>query len=210
MGLVRLRIPLAITFVAGVVLIVQFFIPSHPSMKLYAASQAWLRIIGAFAAVLGVGSILKTHLERVQRAHQQWPFSTLTLAGLFVTATLGIGWGVQPDSPADWIFKNIYTPLDATIFSLLAFYVATAAYRTFRVRTMEAGLLLTGAVLVMFGRVALGEMIQPHLVPQSLEWLFTFPAAAAKRGILLGIVLGVTATSLRIILGIERGYLGAE
>ncbi|MFQ6133514.1 MAG: hypothetical protein ACE5R4_15835 [Armatimonadota bacterium] len=209
MELFRLRIPLAITFIAGVALIVQFFIPSQPSEQLYKASQAWLRIIGAFAAVLGVGSILRTHLARVRRAHDQWPFSALTLAGLFLTAILGIGWGVDPGSSCHWIFMNIYTPLDATIFSLLAFYVASAAYRTFRVRTLEAGLLLAGALLVMFARVSLGEMVH-DMVPRGLEWLLTFPAAAAKRGILLGIVLGVTATSMRIILGIERAYLGAE
>lgn len=207
---IRLRIPLTITFIAGVALIVQFFIPSQPSKQVYAGALAWVRIIAAFAAVLGIGSILKTHLERVRQAHSQWPFSALTLTGLFVTAFLGIGWGVEPGNPAHWVFINIYTPLDATVFSLLAFYVASAAYRTFRVRNAEAALLLTGALIVMLGRVALGEMISPSMVPPSLEWLFTYLAAAAKRGILLGIVLGVTATSLRIILGIERAYLGAE
>ncbi len=206
---IRWRIPLTITLVMGIALIVQFFIPARPSTLFYERMQAWVRIIGAFAAVLGIGSLAKTHIERVHRAHREWPFSTLALAGLVVTAVLGIGWGVDPGTAFDWIFMNVYTPLDATMFSLLGFFVASAAYRTFRARNIEAVLLLVAALLVMFARIPFGEMISKH-IPAGLEWLLNFPATAAKRGILLGIVLGSVATSLRIILGIERAYLGGE
>ena len=209
MNVIRWRIPLAITLIMGLALIAQFFIPSRPSTIFYERMQAWVQIIIAFAAVLGIGSIAKTHIERVQRAHREWPFSVLTLAGLLVTATLGIGWGVQPGTTFDWIFMNIYTPLDATMFSLLAFFVASAAYRTFRARNLEAVLLLVSALLVMFARIPFGEMVSER-IPAGLEWLLGYPASAAKRGILLGIVLGSVATSLRIILGIERAYLGGE
>jgi len=62
-------------------------------------------------------------------------------------------------------------------------------------------------VIVMIGRVPIGAYISDAL-PASMQWLMTVPNLAAKRGILLGVSLGAIATSLRIIFGIERSYLG--
>lgn len=108
-----------------------------------------------------------------------------------------------------WLFDNVMVPLDATMFALLAFFMASAAYRTFRARTPEATVLLLVAIIVMLGRVPIGEMFYKHM-PQVSEWFLLVPTVAAKRGILFGVALGGIATSLRIILGIERSHLGGK
>ena len=59
----------------------------------------------------------------------------------------------------------------------------------------------------MLGRVPIGAYISDY-VPAAADWLLNVPNLAAKRGILLGVSLGAIATSLRIIFGIERSYLG--
>jgi len=108
-----------------------------------------------------------------------------------------------------WLYENALIPLDATMFALLAFFMASAAYRTFRARTPEATVLLVVAVIVMLGRVPIGEMLYKQ-APQVCEWFMMVPTVAAKRGILFGVALGSIATSLRIILGIERSHLGGS
>ena len=61
----------------------------------------------------------------------------------------------------------------------------------------------------MLGRVPVGRAIS-GVLPQASEWLMAVPNLAAKRGIMLGVCLAAVATSLRIIFGIERSYLGGE
>ena len=106
-----------------------------------------------------------------------------------------------------WLYDYVLVALQGTMFSLLAFFVASAAYRAFRARTLEATILLSAAVLVMAGRVPLGESLLPG-VGALADWIMTVPNTAAQRGILIGVSLGAIATSIKIIFGIERAYLG--
>jgi hypothetical protein len=104
---------------------------------------------------------------------------------------------------------NAIYPLQATMFSLLAFFIASAAFRAFRIRTWTAALLGVTAVLVMIGRVPVGEMIWPDF-PDFIEWIMNVPQLAAKRAIMIGAALGAISTGLKVIIGLERTYMGGE
>jgi hypothetical protein len=103
-------------------------------------------------------------------------------------------------------FDYVMMPILATMFSLLAFYIASAAYRAFRARNVLATLLLLAALLVMsrFNPFIPGA----EYVAKASNWLMNVPNLAAQRAIVVGIGLGIVATALKIILGIERGYMG--
>jgi len=112
------------------------------------------------------------------------------------------------------MFDNVQAPMQATMFALLAFYVASASYRAFRARSVDAALLLVAGVVVMLGRVPVGDFLgftaggHEISVPALTTFILDVPNLAAKRGILIGVGLGMTATALKILLGIERTYLG--
>jgi hypothetical protein len=117
------------------------------------------------------------------------------------------GLGIVAHVPITWMFNFILVPMQATMFSLLAFYIASAAYRAFRARTPEATVLLVTAIVMMLGRVPIGEMIWSKF-PEFTEWILTTPNMVMMRGIIIGVGLGMIATALRIIFGIERTYMG--
>lgn len=214
----RIQIPLLITFLAGVFMAVQFFVPHELGQTTFRELLNWGIIVAAFALVLGIGSLLRTHIEKIRRQRADWPYSVVAIASFVLMCVVGLFYGTGEGSGFDWIFRHIQVPLDATMFSLLAFFIASAAFRTFRARSVEATLLLVAAVVVMLGRVPgtlivlLGETgpgLWLHaMMPDVSEWIMDFPTVAGKRGIIFGVALGAIATALRVILGIERSHLG--
>ena len=48
----------------------------------------------------------------------------------------------------------------------------------------------------------------PEYFARTSNWLMNVPNLAAQRAIVIGIGLGIVATALKVILGIERGYMG--
>jgi hypothetical protein len=115
---------------------------------------------------------------------------------------------VNRDSPLfQQIFNFMVSPMSATMFSLLAFFIASASYRAFRARNFESALLLVVAVIMMLGRIPFGEGLWPKL-PAFTEYILEIPNNAMKRGISLGVGMGMLATSIKIMFGIDRSYLG--
>ena len=207
-------LPLIVAFGFGIAGIAVYYIPHAVAQDVERELALWLRIVYAFAYFLGLYSLLNLHWNRIRVRQAGWGYSLVVYASFllmffFVVYNNGNG-PFQPQSDGggyQWLFLNVQVACAATIFSLLAFFIASAAYRTFRARTPAAAILLVSAVVVMLGRVPIGAFVS-DLIPEAMQWLMSVPNMAAKRGILLGVSLGAIATSLRIIFGIERSYLG--
>ncbi len=189
---------------------------------------SWFNIMAVFAFVLGAASLLRVHGEKVRRRGRDWLYSLATLVSFAGVLAVGLAKtggapGLQgefsaADSHLGIVLKSVYTPLYAAIFSLLAFFVASAAYRAFRIRNREAAVMLGAALIVLLGRTPFGHLLTGWL-PPPFEWLradrlslwiMTVPNTAGQRAILIGIGLGVVSLSLRVLLGLERGGAGQE
>jgi hypothetical protein len=196
--------PLILAGVMGVFMILVEFTPLLQNVEKHA--NDWLSIVAGFAMILGVLNLLYMSTMKIQHRVEGWPYAIATIIGFLVMAGLGI-YDIEEGSAFSYMFNYFHVPLASTMFSLLAFFVASAAFRAFRARTFEATLLLVSAFFVMLGRVPIGELIHP-LVPEITDWIMNVPNTAGQRAIMIGIALGVVSTSLRIILGIERSYMG--
>src|SRR4030095_14740176 len=82
-------------------------------------------------------------------------------------AFLGTEKGLYP-----WLYDQVQAPMQATLFALLAYFVASASYRAFRARSLHATLLLAAGAIVMLGRVPVGGLIgfgtgEPRVGPRN-------------------------------------------
>ena len=192
------------------------FAPHRYSQELYKEVIDWGLIISPFALVLAVVTLIQTHAARVRRRTEHWQYSFIVFAGIIIMVCVGVPFGEQ-NSVFVWLYDNVQVPMDATMFSLLAFFIASAAFRAFRARSFEATLLLITAMIVMLGNVPIGDLVWNNVMSWTpwadgasgtRQWILDILNSAARRGIILGVSLGVISQSIRIILGIERSYLG--
>jgi hypothetical protein len=199
--------PLLVTFVTGALLVAFFFIPHYGAQKAQSVMLDWANVVYAFALVLGSVSLWTAHQKKVAVRAPGWIYSAVTLASLAFVTIWGIVQGVEEGTAVNAFYNTVNAPLASTMFALLAFFIASAAFRAFRARNAEATLLLLTAIVMMIGRVSIGEYLW-HGFPRVTEWLLDVPNLAAKRAVAIGVGLGAISTALKIILGIDRSYLG--
>ena len=208
----RRQIPLILCFVFGIVMLFTQFIPHSSSQSLYQEVIGWALIITPFALILSSFTLIQTHFTKIRRRVEHWQYSIFVFVGILAMVVIGVPFG--PQNPVfEWLFNHVQVPMDATMFSLLAFFIASAAYRAFRARTLEASLLLITALIVMLGNVPVGDLMFSWLPWENStsgmkQWILDNPNLSARRGIILGVSLGAISQSIRILLGIERSYLG--
>jgi hypothetical protein len=120
-------------------------------------------------------------------------------------------------TPYWWLYEYVFKPLQATTFAMLAFYVASAAFRAFRAKNIEAILLLGTAFVILLGRTFAGVILTVWL-PDWLSglklenltvYIMQVFNTAGNRAIMIGIALGIASTSLKVLLGVDRSYLGS-
>ncbi|MFH1085085.1 MAG: hypothetical protein V1772_04925 [Chloroflexota bacterium] len=189
----------------GVLAFADFISPSPAIRAVGAVLVEGVVMLGAFALLLGVLNLLATHARRVASDDKGRGASLLLIVALLGTTVVGVGW---PNSVGlRWIFSHIYHPLQSTMAALLAFFLMSAAYRTFRLRNGAAWILMGSSLILILTQLPFAGALSAYL-PMVRDWLMAVPVTAAMRGIILGIALGTIATALRVLLAIDRPYAG--
>ncbi len=225
-------IPIAILCLSGVIMIVAYFVSFAVSWS--ETVNVWFNILSAVAFVLGAGNLLAVNLEKISSRRPGWAYAAITLVSFFFMLVVGLlKLGAVPDpknplihfagdyetsaSPYGWMYEYVFSPLTSTMFGLLAFYVASAAFRAFRAKNVESILLLGTAFIILIAQTAAGMFLTGWIPQDSVFAVLRFDSlkvgitehiqTAGMRAITIGIALGVAATSLRLILGIDKSYL---
>ncbi len=213
-----------VTFLAGCIYSVEFFVPGDKTGRNFMTGfteqvSDVTNILYAFAFGLGIYSLLRFHGKHMIRRRPGWINNLVLILAFFIMAGAGFWHDLKPSHISanvyDLLYQSSVVALGATMFSTIGFYIVSAAYRAFRIRSGEATLMLVAAFIVMLGQVPVGAYLT-HNLPNAgffsifkLEnisyWIMIGPNMAAQRGISFGIEVGALAMALRTWLSLERG-----
>lgn len=164
-----------------------------------------VKIMSAALLVVAAISIFRVNYKKIKYNNERW-FAVLQLFSIFLMVFFGLMRGTDAGTPYHSLYINIYDPFNSTYFAILAFYIASAAFRSFRAKSMESTLLLIAATIVMLGKIPIGEKISDYN-PVVSDWLLFGPASAGRIAIIFGGYLGALTLYLRIFFGLERSHI---
>lgn len=197
-----------ITALTGVLIIFGYFTWIGEQWDVRAILENWFLISFNFAILVGVLNLTRVHYNNVRRRRDTWIQSVLLLAFMWFYVALVV---IQTNDgeTVRWLYNSVITPGDSTMFGLIAFFITSAAYRAFRIRTAEATVLMIAAVILLMGQAPIGDVLIPGWADFG-RWFMDIPNAAMARGVFIGASIGSFAVAMRILLGLERGHLGGQ
>ena len=206
----RKEIVVIITSFCGLLVMFDYFLTLPQSLSsLATAITTWGLIIGNFAFALGLINITRVHYTTInKRTPGRWIYSVVLLLSLATMVLVGIILG-QNHPIYSWLFTNALLPLDATMYSILGFFIVSAAFRSFKAKNLESTILILSALMVMLTNAPIGEAIWPGF-PVIGKWIMTVPVTAGMRSIIIGVAVGSLVYALKVITGKETRYVGAD
>ncbi len=202
--------------VAGTILLSIDRTTQLPLLRLWSSRlYGWVLLLAAFGLLLGIVNVIGVHLRRIQQGKKEWLLSVVLLAAFSLILVIGLTDSSGILNPLIiWSFDNVIAPLQATLFALLAFFLAAAAYRHLRVNRIGGVWILVGALLMLLLQMPMARIIwqpQPDLLQLSLSqlqgtlyWLIQEPIMAALRGMLLGSSIALLVVTLHFLVGSNR------
>lgn len=196
----------------------------------------------AFLLGLGMYSLVGIHLRRLFKMQRDWFYSLVLIISMVVMVIFGYwnwletkgaraaelqfreNWGFAQYG-FDLVFDGLLQQMDAAMFSIIAFYILSAAYRAFRVRSVEATILLATALLVMLSVMGAVEymwnsrveaiaggpngFLNNFRLTDMSRWISETFQTSSLRALDFGVGIGALAMGLRLWLSLERGGMSS-
>ncbi len=192
-------------------------------------------ILGTMAFLLGPINLVRSNVTNLVKKREGWISSLVFLVflGLGATAQISNDWA---EASANTVSETTATELDervapaaeqkslgvqffellfyglvmafgAASIALLALYLVSAAFRSFRFQNLDAGVMMITAVIVLIGLAPLADLLTTSL-PRFLQpntwaqWILEVPNTAVQRAVAMGVCAGAFAVGTRLWLSI--------
>ena len=186
---------------------------------------------------LGVFSVLRLHTNKLMKKQKDWAFSLVLLLSMFTMIAVAYtdyyqnqnnpklvdqaNWGFFQYAK-DFLFDGMLQAMDAAMFSSIAFFILFAAYRAFRIRSVESTVLLGTALIVMLSLMGLaeyylskgvidritggnpGHFMNNFALAEISRWIETNVQGPGIMALGWGIGIGALSMGLRLWLSLEK------
>lgn len=196
------EITVGLTFLVTVLMTVEGYVSIAPLTKAVGELKNWGIILSAFAMGLAAFGLISLHVAKVRKRGKDQLYSAVLLAGFAGFLAMGLLAGPSSSLYA-FYYRNILQSIGNAVFSLLMFYIVTAAYRSLSINKWQSAVILAAAAFVMLGSVPVGEALW-NKIPVVSSWILKVPNTAGQRGILITSAIGGIAAAVRAALGLER------
>lgn len=189
---------------------------------------------------LGIYSLSRIHLGKIFKGQKDRGFSLVLMVSMIVMVIVGYLDFISRDfrdpegklaKPENWgainyagdlLFDGLIQQMDAAMFSMIAFFILSAAFRAFRVRSVEATVMMASAIILMLSLMGAvdflwsgmiervsggdaGHFVNNFRLDVVSAWIKSNLQIPSIRALDFGVGLGALAMGLRIWLGLERG-----
>jgi hypothetical protein len=213
----RIEIPIALTIIFTLLQTIPYYFRWESDTKLVDPIEGaagivsqWVLLVVAWSIFIGVISLIQVHGKTVQKRSKGWYYSIIVLATCIIMTIAGLpfqemGLGIN-NTVYTFLFNYVQSPLSATVFATIAFFITSAAYRSFRAKNIEATIVLVAGLLMLMSNAPLFTATLPVIKTMG-QWIYDIPNMATNRAVTIGGALGLVALAVRTLLGRERGYL---
>lgn len=205
---IRRTVPIVLGSVCGFIVLLEYFL-KIPWLAYWSKEiQNWGVTVSAFMLALGMVNLFQINVRQLVRRRGKLYNTIALLVGMLLMFVAGIG-GNATKEWNNYLFNEVFAPLNVTVFCLLMFSLATACFRGFRAKNLDALVLLISGGIVLLAQAPVGAAIS-RSIPQAADWILKVPNMAGQRGIIIGAAIGAISMGLRVLVGIETRHLGVD
>jgi len=210
-----------LTFAGGLFFLLEFLLPAeapawlgggkNPLTPFFGGVTTFVVVVGTMAFLLGPINLVRSHVATLRRKAGDRlgsvVFLVFLVGGILAASLKGEDVRNAMNLAYDALFYGVLTAFFASSMALLAFYLVSAAHRAFRLNSVDAGLMMASAAVILLGQVPVGEWLTAAL-PEGYrlrdwaQWILLYPNTAVQRAVLIGACAGALATGLRHWLGL--------
>ena len=198
---------LVVAFTA-IAMILDYFFVSPPVRSVTSLVTEWVVIIFGFSLCFGAVDLVVVGATRIHKKARGWPDEIIIICSFLVTLAFGLIPPLTLNPTFKWIYAYFYVPPAGTLYGMLALYMVSASWRAFKLKNLESAAILVSAFCMVLANAPVFAVIS-GVFPALGSWINNVPSAAGWRAFFIGAAVGTLALGFKVIVGLEKGALGA-